>query len=163
MGGAWAVGCSVPWLSASICPRALHVIHDRATVFGDRFKQTLAAAEVTTVKFSPRSPNLNAHVERVIRSIREECLDRFVIFSKGQLEYLLREYTEFYNEERPRHGLANRLVSGRQSTSQREGSGDEPAWVVCSVFMIVFQVVNNVDSVGIWGPRCVQIIRFHEK
>ncbi|CAM2005116.1 integrase core domain-containing protein [Acanthopleuribacter pedis] len=95
-----------------------YVIHDRATVFGDRFTQTLAAAEVTTVKLPPRSPNLNARVERVIRSSREECLDRFVIFSKGQLEYLLREYTEFYNEERPHQGLKKQLVSGKQGKSE---------------------------------------------
>ncbi|CAM2005120.1 Transposase [Acanthopleuribacter pedis] len=95
-----------------------YVIHDRATVFGDRFKQNLAGAEVTTVKLPPRSPNLNAHVERVIRSIREERLDRFVIFSKGQLDYLLREYVAFYNEERPHQGLKNRLVSGKQGKSE---------------------------------------------
>ncbi|CAM2006625.1 integrase core domain-containing protein [Acanthopleuribacter pedis] len=95
-----------------------YFIHDRAAVFGEKFKTTLAAAGVTTVKLPARSPNLNAHVERVIRSIREECLDRFVIFSRGQLEHLLREYVAFYNEERPHQGLENRLVSSKQGKSE---------------------------------------------
>ncbi|MBO1323460.1 integrase core domain-containing protein [Acanthopleuribacter pedis] len=94
------------------------LIHDRATVFGEKFKATLAATGVTTVKLPARSPNLNAHVERVIRSIREECLDRFVIFSKGQLEYLLREYGAHYHEERPHQGLGNWLISGKQGKSE---------------------------------------------
>nr|WP_279382513.1 integrase core domain-containing protein [Acanthopleuribacter pedis] len=93
------------------------LIHDRAAVFGETFKATLAATGVTTVKLPARSPNLNAHVERVIRSIREECLDRFVIFSKGQLEYLLREYVAHYHEERPHQSLGNQLISGKQGKS----------------------------------------------
>ncbi|CAM2006629.1 Transposase [Acanthopleuribacter pedis] len=95
-----------------------YLIHDRAAVFSQKLKQTLAASGVTTVKLPARSPNLNAHVERVIRSIREECLDRFVIFSWEQLEYLLREYVTHYHEERPHQGLGNRLISGEQGQSQ---------------------------------------------
>ena len=87
-------------------------------MFGGKFKQTLAVARVTTVKLPARSPNLNAHVARVIRSIREACLDRFVIFSQGQLEYLLREYTAHYHEERPHQALGNRLVSGKLGKSE---------------------------------------------
>ncbi|CAM2009405.1 integrase core domain-containing protein [Acanthopleuribacter pedis] len=95
-----------------------YLIHDQAAVFGNKFKQTLAASGVTTVKLPARSPNLNAHVERVIRSIREECLDRFVIFSRVQHEYLLREYVIHYHEKRPHPGLGNRLISGEQGRSQ---------------------------------------------
>ncbi|MBO1323466.1 integrase core domain-containing protein [Acanthopleuribacter pedis] len=95
-----------------------YLIHDRAAVFGEKFKTTLAAGGVTTVKLPARSPNLNAHVERVIRSIREECLDQFVIFSRRQLEYLLGEYVTHYHEERPHQGLGNRLISGEQGQSQ---------------------------------------------
>ncbi|CAM2005795.1 integrase core domain-containing protein [Acanthopleuribacter pedis] len=135
-----------------------YLIHDRAAVFSQKLKQTLAASGVTTVKLPARSPNLNAHVERVIRSIREECLDRFVIFSREQLEYLLREYVTHYREERPHQGLGNRLISGH-----RAKSGDEPGWAACSAFIIAFLVRNYVDLNQNPRLKCVQISPLHQK
>jgi putative transposase len=55
-----------------------------------------------------QAPNANAHAERWVRSVRRECLDRLLIFSRRQLEHVLRVYTRHYNEHRPHRSLAFR-------------------------------------------------------
>lgn len=51
--------------------------------------------DITDVAISPYSPNMNAFAERFIRSIRQECLDWFIIFHKKQLWSILKEYMEY--------------------------------------------------------------------
>jgi transposase InsO family protein len=53
-----------------------YLIDDRDPLFTSAFRETLASAGVETVKLPPRSPNLNAHAERFVRSVKESCLDR---------------------------------------------------------------------------------------
>jgi putative transposase len=52
-----------------------------------------------------RAPNANAHVERWIGSSRRECLDRLLIFSRHQLDRVVRVYVRHYNEHRPHRAL----------------------------------------------------------
>jgi len=52
-----------------------------------------------------RSPNLNGHAERWIRSLREECLDRIIVLNEAHLHWVLREYVPYYNERRPHQSL----------------------------------------------------------
>ena len=58
--------------------------------------------DINTVPFSP---NMNAYAERFIRSIRQECLDYFIIFKYNQLYRIVKEYVEYYNNFRPHQGL----------------------------------------------------------
>ena len=53
----------------------------------------------------PWSPNMNAYAERFVRSIRQECLNYFVIFTHGQLRRIVKKYIEYYNKYRPHQGL----------------------------------------------------------
>jgi putative transposase len=55
-----------------------------------------------------QAPNANAHAERWVGSVRRECLDRLLIFSRRQLEHVLRVYTRHYNDHRPHRSLAFR-------------------------------------------------------
>jgi transposase InsO family protein len=55
-----------------------------------------------------QAPNANAHAERWVGSVRRECLDRLLIFSRRQLEHVLRVYTSHYNRHRPHRALALR-------------------------------------------------------
>jgi len=48
---------------------------------------------------------MNAYAERFVRSVRRECLDYFVIFSQGQLNRIMQNYIEYYNNFRPHQGL----------------------------------------------------------
>jgi putative transposase len=87
-----------------------YLIHDRDPWFTQSFKQTLGAAGVETVKLPPRSPNLNAYVERFVRTIKESCLDRIIIFGERGLRTAIREFVTHYHFERNHQGLGNKLV-----------------------------------------------------
>ena len=60
-----------------------YLIHDRDPLFTAEFLETLAASGVKSVKLPPRSPNLNPHAERFVRTIKESCLDRMILFGEG--------------------------------------------------------------------------------
>jgi transposase InsO family protein len=53
----------------------------------------------------PYSPNMNAYAERFIRSVRQECLNFFIIFSYNQLFKIIKGYIGYYNNYRPHQGL----------------------------------------------------------
>ncbi|MDR1307431.1 MAG: integrase core domain-containing protein [Treponema sp.] len=61
--------------------------------------------DIKDVRITPYSPNMNAYAERFIRSLRQECLDHFVIFTENQLRNVLKSYVEYYNNYRPHQGL----------------------------------------------------------
>ena len=58
-----------------------------------------------------RSPNLNAHLEGWIRSIREECLDHLILFSERSLQRAVEQYVAHFHQERPHQGLANQIIA----------------------------------------------------
>ena len=62
-----------------------YLIHDRDPLFTDEFLRTLTDTGVESVKLPPRSPNLNAHAERFVRSIKESCLERLILFGERSL------------------------------------------------------------------------------
>jgi putative transposase len=62
------------------------------------------------VVLPPRSPNLNAYAERWVRSIKEECLARVILFGEAALSRTLHEYVEYYHYERNHQGKGNVLL-----------------------------------------------------
>lgn len=86
-----------------------YLIHDRDPLYTDKFDGILKAAGVAPVKLPARSPNLNAHAERFVRSVKEECLNQLILSSEQQLRYVLSEYLEYYHHERIHQGL-NRII-----------------------------------------------------
>ena len=87
-----------------------YLIHDRDSLFTQGFQEALAAGGVKTVKLPPRSPNLNAYAERFVRTIKESCLDRIVIFGERGLRKAIREFVAHYHFERNHQGLENQLI-----------------------------------------------------
>ena len=68
------------------CLRELrYVLHDRDTKFCASFRSILRAAGVEPVKLPARSPDLNAFAERWVRSVKEECLSKLILFGEGSL------------------------------------------------------------------------------
>jgi transposase InsO family protein len=57
-----------------------------------------------------RSPNLNAHAERFVRTIKESCLDRMILFGEGSLRKAIHEFVAHYHLERNHQGVDNRLM-----------------------------------------------------
>ena len=62
------------------------------------------------VLLPPKSPNLNAYMERWFRSLKFECLDRMIFFGRKSLDNAVREYVEHYHAERNHQGLGNELI-----------------------------------------------------
>src|SRR5215470_2081717 len=87
-----------------------YLIHDRDPLFTDEFLRTLKDAGVESVKLPPRSPNLNAHAERFVRSIKESCLERLILFGESSLRTAVQNFVTHYHIERNHQGLGNRLI-----------------------------------------------------
>jgi transposase InsO family protein len=76
-----------------------YLVHDRDTVFAD-VATTIAAMNIQAVRTAPRSPWQNACVERVIGSIRRECLDHVIVLSAAGLHRVLTDYVAYYMRAR---------------------------------------------------------------
>ena len=72
---------------------------------------------------SQREPNgyANAYAERFVRSIREECLDRLILFGERRQLHVLKEFVVHYHEERNHQGLANNLIAPAPRATDRAG------------------------------------------
>src|SRR5947209_20619208 len=88
-----------------------YLIHDRDPLFTAEFLNLLAGVGIESVKLPPRSPNLNAHPDRSVRSIKESCLDRLILFGEESLRSAVSQFVAHYNQERPHQALGNRLLS----------------------------------------------------
>ena len=92
---------ATPWGSA---PRFL--IRDRDRNYGGDFVRRARAIGIETVLSPVHAPQANALAERVIGTIRRECLDHLIVLNEGHLRRVLREYLSYYNEARPHRSLA---------------------------------------------------------
>jgi putative transposase len=103
-----------------IVPR--FVVHDRDKLLLWDFDAVLTGAEVKVVKTPFRAPDANAHAERWVRSVTEECLDHLILFGLSSLRRALRIYRDFSNGHRPHQGIDNRIPE-RQATRELDPSG----------------------------------------
>jgi hypothetical protein len=87
-----------------------YVLHDRDTKFCKEFRETLAAGGVKCLRLPARSPNLNAFAERWVRSVKEECLSKLILFGEGSLKRALNQFQEHYLFERNHQGKGNILL-----------------------------------------------------
>ena len=88
-----------------------YLIHDRDPLFTTEFLNLLAGVGVKSVKLPPRSPNLNAFAERFVRTIKESCLEKVILFGEASLRAAIQNFTVHYHMERNHQGLANRLIN----------------------------------------------------
>jgi len=87
-----------------------YLLHDRDSKYCPSFRQLIETEQVKTVALPPRSPNLNAYAERWVRSVKEECLVKLILFGEGSLRRALRHYEAHYHEERNHQGKNNLLL-----------------------------------------------------
>jgi putative transposase len=95
------------------------LIHDRDPLFTAEFLSTLADAGTKSIKLPPRSPNLNCYAERFVRSIKESCLERMILFGEDALRIALREFVTHYHRERNHQGIGNVLIYPEVSLADR--------------------------------------------
>jgi len=94
-----------------------YLIHDRDAKFTQAFDALLKTSGVEPVLLPPRSPNLNAHCERFIRSIKEEALGRMVMLGERALHHAIHLYLAHYHTERNHQGLDNRFIASEGAVS----------------------------------------------
>ena len=98
-----------------------YLLMDRDTKFSEGFRDILQDFGVKPVRLPPRSPNLNAHLERFWRSLREECLDRMIFFGEDMLRRAVHTYVGHYHRERNHQGLDNRLIEAGEEVGRKGG------------------------------------------
>ena len=89
------------------------VMRDNDTKFTAQFDEVLNTSGAEVKRNTPLSPNLRAHVERFIQTLKVECLDKFMIVAERHLNHICREWSRHYNEERP-HEAREHLPPGME-------------------------------------------------
>ena len=87
-----------------------YVLHDRDAKFCRAFADVLQSSGIRCLTLPARSPNLNAFAERWVRSVKEECLCKLILFGEASLERALREFIAHFHSERNHQGKGNRLL-----------------------------------------------------
>jgi hypothetical protein len=103
-----------PWSTA---PR--YLLQNRDAVYGQAFHRRVAGLGLAQVLTAPRSPWQTPYAERVIGSIRRECVDQVIVFSEDHLRRILSGYVHYY----PRWRTHLSLVSGLHHHYERRAAG----------------------------------------
>ena len=125
-----ASGAGSPWLGITAHPSAEwiaqqvreacgwksaphYLIRDRDRVYGEAFTRRIRAMGIRDRPTAPRSPWQNGHAERLIGSIRRECLDHVIVLGERHLRHVLRSYARYHN------GVRTHLSLGKDSPLPR--------------------------------------------
>jgi putative transposase len=100
---------------------ASHLLIDRDTKFLPLRTYLEGMTDTDVVLLPPRSPNLNANLERYMRSMKSECLDRMIFFGQRSLERALKEFVAHYHHERNHQGLGNRIIDAGDEVGKKVG------------------------------------------
>ncbi|MDA2935323.1 integrase core domain-containing protein [Acidobacteria bacterium AH-259-D05] len=77
-----------------------YLLRDRDKIYGDYFRQRIRGMGIKEVLSAPRSPWQSPYVERLIGSIRRECLNHLIVLGEKHLRRILRRYLDYYHQSR---------------------------------------------------------------
>ncbi len=106
-----------PWDAA---PR--YLLRDRDKIFGSIFRHRVHTLNMREVLIAPRSPWQNPYVERLIGSIRRECLDHVIVFNERHLKKILRDYFSYYHTARTHLALDKQCPEPRSVELPDQGT-----------------------------------------
>jgi putative transposase len=98
-----------------------YLLHDRDTKITRSFRAIVGSGKVEPMVLPAQSPNLNAYTERWVRSVKEECLSKVILFGERSLRRMLSNYVDHFHAERNHQGKGNVLLFPRANDRQREG------------------------------------------
>jgi hypothetical protein len=101
-----------------------YLIRERDGVYGQKVMDALDFLDIEQIVTAPRSPWQNGYCERVIGTIRRECLDHLTVLGEKHLQQVLKEYLAYYHRSRSHRGLVDRYMSDshlRQEIDNVEG------------------------------------------
>jgi transposase InsO family protein len=110
----WAAQQVVEAFPDETAPRCVH--RDRDRIYGAVFRHRVAGIGFAEVISAPASPWQNAYVERVIGSIRRECLDHVVVLNQTHLRRVLTSYIQYYHRSRTHLALEKDTPDHRAAT-----------------------------------------------
>ena len=87
-----------------------YLIMDRDTKFCESFRAFLVNEGIKPVRLPPRSPNMNALLERFFGSLKNECLNRLILFGEKATRNAVHQYLTHYHSARNHQGLNNKLI-----------------------------------------------------
>jgi len=108
----WTVQQVVNAFPYETAPRFL--IRDRDSIYGDYFKNRIKGMGIDEVLIAPHAPWQNPYCERVIGSIRRECLDHMIVLSEAHLKRILASYLQYYHNSRPHLSLDRNSPTPRE-------------------------------------------------
>ena len=94
---------------------------DRDAIYGERFRRRVAGMGIGEVVTSPSSPWQNPYVERLIGSIRRECLDHVIVLNETHLRRTLARYVSYYHGARTHLSLAKDAPTPRPAQAVTDG------------------------------------------
>jgi transposase InsO family protein len=86
-----------------------YLLHDRDRKYGHKFATVAAGSGIKELRSPIRAPKANAVCERIIGSLKRECLDHMLIWHRAQVYRLVKTYTAYYNLARPHQGIHQRI------------------------------------------------------
>ena len=110
---------ATPWAGG---PR--YLIRDRDKKYGALFSAVARSTGIKELKAPAQAPRANAVCERLIGSLKRECLDHMLILNRRHLHRTVKEYVSFYNHLRPHQGLQQYIPEPVKPTSQPMADGD---------------------------------------
>jgi putative transposase len=101
-----------------------YLIHDRDTKYCQSFREIIESGDVKPLRLPARSPNLNAYSERWVKTVKDDCLSKLILFGETSLRRALREYLVHYHNhsERNHQGKDNVLLFPTSSNAINDGS-----------------------------------------
>ena len=98
-----------------------YLLMDRDGKFCPAFRDILKRTDVEPVRLPPKSPNLNSHLKRFMRSIKDEALQRMIFFGENSLRRATNAFLEHYHGERNHQGLDNNIIEPGDEVGQSGG------------------------------------------
>ena len=98
-----------------------YLLRDRDGVYGAEFAKRVAAHGIEEKLIAPRAPWQNPYAERLIGSIRRECLDPVIVLGERHLRRILTDYFDYYHRTRPHRSLAQDSPVPRLVTPPAQG------------------------------------------
>ena len=98
-----------------------YLLRDNDSIYGQVFQRRVASLGMEEVRTAFQSPWQNPFVERLIGSVRRECLDHVIVLSKAHLQRILTEYFAYYNDHRAHQSLDGDTPRGRNKEPAEQG------------------------------------------
>jgi putative transposase len=101
-----------------------YLICDHDSKYGSCFRRVARTSGIKLLKTPVHAPRANAVCERLLRSVRQECLDHLLILQEKQLHRVLKAYVAYFNQAQPHQGIGQQIPEPSRSTHSSHHAGE---------------------------------------